>query len=206
MYAVYKAYADYQDSINNPPFDLDIPPVEFPSSAEELLALQNRRVKLRGRFDHENEVCIGPRKNLQVPPNSRIPYWSTDGYYVLTPFILSDGGIRILVNRGWVATHRLDPAKRSLGQIEGEVELNAYVTSQEQLDVISEVRASMRLEKWMYSGTPTEINMKWFSKNLNVSPLALFVADKDNAPRNGPVGGQFSIPEGQYRYVSTVAW
>ena len=204
-YGAYRGYLDYVDQETKAPFDLEIPPVPLPNTKEELQSLHNRRVTIRGRFEHENEVLIGPRKNQQRS-KELIPYWSTDGYYLLTPFILSDSGRRILVNRGWISMLRKDPVKRILSQVEGEIELNAYVTLYEKIDIITETRSSMQIEKWVYSEAQPKVDLESLGRRLNIEPSALFVADKYSTLKNGPIGGQIYIGEGEFRYMSTIAW
>lgn len=52
--------------------------------------LEYSPVEARGRFDSEGEVLVRNRSNGGSP-----------GYWVLTPLIL-DGGVGVVVNRGWV--------------------------------------------------------------------------------------------------------
>src|SRR3546814_10434401 len=67
------------------------------------------RVRLEGRFLHDDEFYLGARTD-----NGRV------GLNVVTPFRLDDGRV-ILVNRGWVPENRRDPATRAEGQPAGEV-------------------------------------------------------------------------------------
>ena len=56
------------------------------------------RLSLRGRFEHDKEIIMGPRP----PPTAKqTPGNVTIGYYVLTPMTLQGSGHRVLVNRGW---------------------------------------------------------------------------------------------------------
>lgn len=190
----------------NEPFDYDVSPVPLPKTNAEILELQNRRVILRGRFEHESEQFLASRKNLQIPSGQYVPYWNQDGYYVLTPFILSDGtGRRLLVNRGWIATHRKDPAKRPLGQVVGEVTINAYVTGAEEMDLFSEVRSTMRMQRWHYSNDHVKLDIGMLSRKLALNPVAVFVADKESTLQGGPVGGQLYVPtKNEFRYIRTI--
>jgi surfeit locus 1 family protein len=78
----------------------------LPKTAEEAKKYEFRPIMLRGKFDHANEILVGPRS----PPKDRSGGMGladvkgeTAGFFVVTPFVLEgDGGDKILVNRGWI--------------------------------------------------------------------------------------------------------
>lgn len=80
-----------------------------------------RRFKLKGRFDYSQEMFLGPRIRNQAT-----------GYLVITPFIRSDGGDPILVERGWISKDKVIPDTRAhnylshLAMPQGEVEIEAF--------------------------------------------------------------------------------
>lgn len=62
-----------------------------------------RKVVLKGHFLHEQEMFVGPRvKN------------GHKGYFLFTPFIRSDTGEKLLVERGWIAEEKVSPEARTL--------------------------------------------------------------------------------------------
>lgn len=62
-----------------------------------------RKVILKGHFLHEQEMFVGPRvKN------------GHKGYFLFTPFIRSDTGEKLLIERGWIAEERVSPESRTL--------------------------------------------------------------------------------------------
>jgi surfeit locus 1 family protein len=71
---------------------------QLPADAGELAALQQRRVRLAGRWLPKHTVFLDNR-----PMNGR------PGFYVVTPLLLADGRA-LLVQRGWVAR---DPLERT---------------------------------------------------------------------------------------------
>ncbi|HMA13354.1 MAG TPA: SURF1 family cytochrome oxidase biogenesis protein, partial [Kiloniellaceae bacterium] len=91
-------------------------PAGFPDPEE----IEFTRVRLEGRFLHDEEFHVGARTE-----NGRI------GYHVVTPFALAPsspgGGRVILVNRGWVPEDRRDPATRVEGQVEGEIAIDGLL-------------------------------------------------------------------------------
>lgn len=62
-----------------------------------------RKIKVKGHFVYEEEIFVGPRaKNGEK------------GYILFTPFIRSDTGEKILVERGWISEEHVSPDNRSL--------------------------------------------------------------------------------------------
>jgi surfeit locus 1 family protein len=54
-------------------------------------AMEFRKVRVTGRFEQERQLFIENRK-----------YQGRNGYHVVTPLILNNSEVRVLVNRGWV--------------------------------------------------------------------------------------------------------
>ncbi|KAI5963742.1 SHY1 [Candida pseudojiufengensis] len=79
-----------------------------------------RRFKCKGKFDYDQEMFLGPRLKDGVL-----------GYLIVTPFIRSDGGKPILVERGWIHKDKVIPSKRTKGYLshlampQGEIEIEA---------------------------------------------------------------------------------
>lgn len=81
-----------------------------------------RRFKVKGRFDYDKEIFLGPRlKNGEL------------GYLLITPFIRSEGGEPILIERGWIQKEKVIPSRRSRGYLahlampQGEIEIEAML-------------------------------------------------------------------------------
>ena len=158
-------------------------PIPFPSNNIDLLqTLNNRRVKLLGRFEHENEFLIDNKRNKQ---HNNPKFGSARGFHVFTPFILSDSGHRILVNRGWLSSLHKEPYKRALGQIEGETEFNAFVVLKESMP-----------KNWLADVLPSLIlghstfDLDLVARQKNIDPTAIFIADSESTVKFGPQGGQ----------------
>lgn len=97
-------------------------PIALPADLRELNDLEYRRVRVRGQFIHEDELYIGPRTDVHKEKS---------GFLVVTPFKLEDSDMTILVNRGWVARNKINPATRPEGQASGPVELVGIVRKTE---------------------------------------------------------------------------
>ena len=66
--------------------------------------MEYQRVSCRGQFDHTQEILLGPKSfvdNRGGSVGGGIISAKGDrvGYLVVTPFVLSESGERILVNR-----------------------------------------------------------------------------------------------------------
>ena len=62
-----------------------------------------RKVLLKGKFLHEQEMFVGPRVRN-----------GHKGYYLITPFIRNDTGEKLLIERGWIAEEKVPPENRTL--------------------------------------------------------------------------------------------
>lgn len=97
-------------------------PVTLATALDQMLRTgeaEYMRVRVRGAFLHDHE------RYFYAPDPKRGP-----GYHVVTPFRLFDDAGVVLVNRGYVPDALKDPAKRSEGQVSGDVELTALVRDQ----------------------------------------------------------------------------
>jgi surfeit locus 1 family protein len=74
-------------------------------------------VRLRGTFDHASERHVFASNSRQQGAIGG------PGYWIFTPFRLSDHQSWTLVNRGFVPQDRKDPATRADAQLAGEVEI-----------------------------------------------------------------------------------
>ncbi len=75
-----------------------------------------RRVRLEGRFRHEDEALVFTDLADPKGPSGGVGSW------VMTPLTLDDGSV-VLINRGFVPANRADPSRRAEGQVGGEVEI-----------------------------------------------------------------------------------
>jgi surfeit locus 1 family protein len=93
-------------------------PVSFEAAiaeAQRSADVEYRRVRVRGRFRHEDE------RHFYAPDQRLGP-----GLHVYTPLETTDGTV-VFVNRGFVPEALRDPAKRDDGQAAGEVEVTGLV-------------------------------------------------------------------------------
>lgn len=84
----------------------------YSATHENELGFEYMRAKVRGRYVHDKE------RYFYAPDPKLGP-----GYHVYTPFEIAGTTAVVFVNRGFVPEDIKDPAKRSQGQIDGEVEV-----------------------------------------------------------------------------------
>lgn len=92
-----------------------LPPQPLPADLSDLSALEFLPVSVEGHFLHAREMYFASRtKDKKV------------GLHVVTPFVMTDGR-GLLVDRGWVAMNRRDPAARAGGQLAGDVRVTGQL-------------------------------------------------------------------------------
>lgn len=96
-----------------------LPAVIDPSVIKDF---EYRRFKVRGTFNYDQEMFLGPRlRHGEL------------GYLVVTPFVRSDGGKPILIERGWIKKDKVVPQSRSKGYLshlampQGEITIEAML-------------------------------------------------------------------------------
>jgi len=161
-------------------------PVPFPLDVDDLLSLEYRKVKVRGKFDHSQELYVMPRGPVDAPARmSAFGSQSQSGANVVTAFTIADQNLRILVNRGWVPRDRIQPASRPEGQVEEEVEFVGVVRKSEPRQQFMP-KNDVEHNHWYYK------DIEAMSHTLNTSPV-LIDADRSSTVSGGPVGGQTRI-------------
>jgi len=87
----------------------------LPNDPAALKPLEFRPVALKGTWLGDTEFDISPRF-----------YKSVLGYFIITPFKLSDGRI-LLINRGWVPADKKDAKTRSDTKVSGPATIHGLV-------------------------------------------------------------------------------
>ncbi|KAL1456056.1 hypothetical protein WDU94_000810 [Cyamophila willieti] len=168
----------------------NLPTVNLPEELFELNDLEYRRVQVRGHFDHSREMYLGPRSFLKGGDSistgglMSAGAGGKSGYYVITPFILSDRNLEILVNRGWVSQDQKNPATRKQGQVTQEIVLEGIVRH-------SEPRPTF-VPKYQSGNTWSYRNLSEMSTVMGTSPVYLDACVDSDVP-GGPIGGQTRI-------------
>jgi surfeit locus 1 family protein len=150
--------------------------------------IEYRHVIVTGTFDHSRETLV-------QAVTERGP-----GFWVLTPFILSEGP-SVLINRGFVPPEKRDPATRSEGQIAGRQTVSGLLR-------LSEPRGA-----FLRTNDPGKGN--WYSRDVQaigdskkVADLAPYFIDADAAANPGglPIGGLTVIQFRNSHLVYALTW
>jgi surfeit locus 1 family protein len=160
--------------LNAPPVDL-LPEAAWatlhPKTSEYL------KVKATGRFLHDKEARLNSFIAGPTPGSTVV------GSLILTPLQLADGSI-VIVNRGFVPTELTDPARRSQGQVPGEVTVTGLLRAPEKQGLFVPDNDPAR-NIW-FSRQPAEI-----ARAYGLNRVAPFLIDADATPVPGgwPRGG-----------------
>jgi surfeit locus 1 family protein len=105
----------FKDALSRPP--LPLPPVVDESVVHEF---DYRRIRLKGKWRHDQEMLVGPRMRD-----------GHEGFIVITPLERGDEGTTILVSRGWISKkYASQKTRRQLGPEalpDGEVEVEGLL-------------------------------------------------------------------------------
>lgn len=164
-------------------------PIALPPMGADIAAAEFRRVTLNGRFDHAREFYLAARSQ-----NGNVGYW------VVTPFVLADGGGAVLVNRGWVPNEKKAPEARAEGQVAGDVAFDG-ILRQPQRQSWFQPENEPKNNLWFYLD-PAEMAA---SSGLPVRQDTYLDAMKTDIPGGFPLGGQtrIDLPNDHLQYAIT---
>jgi surfeit locus 1 family protein len=149
------------------------------------------RIKVRGRFDHDDERYL-----------YAIDAEGEPGWHVITPFD-TDTGELVLVDRGFVPEPLREPASRAEGQQQGVVEVTGLARPPE--------------AQGLFLPNNEPENNRWFYRDLNgmiysiyptatLDPAPFFIeAEPSDVPGGWPLGGQtrLELPNDHLQYALT---
>ncbi|KAL2100122.1 hypothetical protein ACEWY4_004516 [Coilia grayii] len=177
-------------------------PVPLPTDPMELKTLEYRRVKVRGRFDHSQELHILPRSPVDPEKEAReagrISSSGESGANIVTPFYCTDLGIKILVNRGYVPKQKIRPETRMKGQVEEEVDVVGVVRLTEQRKQFVP-HNNVEANRWHYR------DLEAMARVTGAEPIFID-ADLASTIPGGPIGGQTRITLRNEHMQYIVTW
>lgn len=147
-----------------------------------------RRVELRGLFHHELETCTQALSELGA------------GCWVMTP-LRTEAGWWVLVNRGFVAPDKRDPASRAVSQPQGVVTVTGLLRLSEPLGGF--LRRNLPAEQRWYSRDVAAIGA---ARGLPAPELAPYFVDAAETVAGGPVGGLTVIRFPNNHLVYALTW
>ncbi|XP_073414494.1 surfeit locus protein 1 [Dendrobates tinctorius] len=176
-------------------------PISLPTDLTELQTLEFHPVKVTGHFDHSKEIYLRPRTLVKPSKQSQESSGMAppeNGAHVITPFLCTDSGITILVNRGFVPNKKLNPQTRMEGQIDGQQDLVGIVR-------LTETRQQFAPENDVQ-------NNMWYYRDLaamaeQTGALPIYIeADCDSTVHGGPIGGQTRLTLRNDHLQYSVTW
>nr|XP_019937570.1 PREDICTED: surfeit locus protein 1 [Paralichthys olivaceus] len=177
-------------------------PIPLPLNPDELNELEYRRVRVRGQYDHSQELYILPRSPVDPEKEAReagrLSSSGETGANVVTPFHCTDLGITILVNRGYVPRQKIRPETRMKGQAEGEMEVVGVVR-------LTEIRKpfvpnnDVEKNRWHYR------DLEAMSRVTGAEPIFID-ADYGSTIPGGPIGGQTRVTLRNEHMQYIVTW
>jgi surfeit locus 1 family protein len=166
----------------------EAPLTRLPQSAEELEAKNFFPVALEGSWVPDREFHISPRF-----------YKSTLGYFVITPFKLTDGRY-VLVNRGWVPAKQKKPESRPASAVNGKATIHGMIRTGDE-------------RNWMTP--PNDVNRNiWFGRDVadmaahaKITPVAPAMVDivgvQDDNVLPVPSDGHIKLRNDHLSYIIT---
>lgn len=188
-----------QDLIQNMNARQSAKPQKLPLNPHLMSDLEYQRFHVRGEFDHNHIVYLGPRSLIEKEDSQGGLFSTGDtiGFNIITPFKLENSEERILVNRGWVPRTKLTPDSRGETLPSGVVELTGVVRLTD--------------KGGRFSPQNSEDSDLWPARDVEalakyMNTLAIYIdADAESTVSNGPVGGQtrIKLPNDHVSYFVT---
>jgi surfeit locus 1 family protein len=152
-----------------------------------------RHVRVEGRFLNDQETLVHGLAPGETPGRA------LQGYYVLTPLQVRDGGT-VLVNRGFVPTELKGQPDRRDGLIAGETTVTGILRASE--------------PRGLFVPEPDPARGEWFNRDVagiaaarGLGPVAPYLIEVDAVPgqTTWPRGGQLRVdlPNNHLQYAFT---
>lgn len=167
--------------------------------------LEYRRIKVEGHYDQDpaHQIYLKPRPlivNDEAILRGRTAHQANIGVNVITPFILANSNLRILVNRGWLALKGRD-----------SVEDSAHIgIDREKEEVVGILRKSDK--RPTYGLQNNELGKEWqirdieaMARVLKTSPI-LIDAIEEKSRQEGPIGGQTALQVRNEHLNYAITW
>ncbi|KAM4012889.1 surfeit locus protein 1-like [Anomaloglossus baeobatrachus] len=176
-------------------------PISLPTDPTELQTMEFRPIKVSGHFDHSKELYLKPRTLVKPSKQSQESSGlgpQEIGAHVITPFLCTDSGITILVNRGFVPNKKLNPQTRMEGQIDGNLDLVGIVR-------LTEPRQQFAPENDVQNNVWYYRDLAAMADRTGAQPICI-EADCDSTVPGGPIGGQTRVALRNDHLQYSVTW
>jgi surfeit locus 1 family protein len=149
------------------------------------------RVRVEGRFLNDKERYLYALSD------------GTPGWEVITP-LATDGGDRVLVDRGFVPDALRDPASRPQGQTEGVVAVTGLVRASETKDTFTPDNDPAR-NRWFWRDL-TGMAGSMFPEGATGAAPFLLAAERSDVPGGWPQGGQTRLALSNNHLQYAITW
>ncbi|XP_067126255.1 surfeit locus protein 1 [Centruroides vittatus] len=176
-------------------------PISLPEDLREIKDLEYRKIRVKGRFDHSKEMYITPRSLvISGGKESRTNFFSSgqSGSFVVTPFILSDRNLTILVNRGWVPKKKTFSSTREEGQIKDELEIEGVVRLTEKRPPFA-IKQTANPPFWYHR------DVDGMAYSVRAAPVFIDAVAESTVP-GGPIGGQTRVTLRNEHFSYIITW
>lgn len=169
---------------------LSAPSEPLPATLTEPTTFDYRRVSVAGRFHHESEFHLQARTHR-----------GDVGVQIVTPLERADGAGVVMINRGWVPLARQDPARRSEGQIAGQVTVTGLARVPAPPGAFQPANDPER-NLWFWVDLPAMARAAGFAATVPI------VVEADATPNPGgfPIGGQTRVTIANDHLVYAATW
>jgi surfeit locus 1 family protein len=154
-----------------------------------------RRVRLRGRYEHEHETAVRAVTALG------------GGYWILTP-MLCEGGFRVLVNRGFVPAELRPRATRAAQEPAGVQQLTGLLRFSEPGGSLLQ-RNDSSAERWVSRDVPAIAAARGLEHAVPSAPVAPYFVDAEAGsatPATWPRAGLTVVRFSNNHLVYAVTW
>jgi surfeit locus 1 family protein len=165
-------------------------PIALPATLDVARTQEFRHVSDDGALLNDREIYLAATSDS-----------GESGYQVLTP-LQEAGGRVVFVNRGFIPLDMKDPAKRSAGELTGEVHITGLLRlppAQKPTFFLPDNRPDLNLWFW--------VDLPAMAKAARVPDAVLFYIDADKTPNPGgwPKGGitRLELPNNHLQYAIT---
>uniref|UniRef100_A0A6V7HL48 SURF1-like protein n=1 Tax=Bracon brevicornis TaxID=1563983 RepID=A0A6V7HL48_9HYME len=179
-------------------------PVPLPEDLQELEKMEYMPVKIRGEFLYDKEIKIGPKSLIQdgaavgEKTGGLMSSSTSTGYWIITPFKVSDRDTTILVNRGWVRGKRGRMTEKDLAHVPGEMEITGVVRLNETRPVFMP-KNTPKSKLWVYR------DIHSMAEATDSDPVFVDLVASDGFP-GGPIAGQTRISFRNEHLSYIVTW
>lgn len=196
--------ANLKERLNMDPIDLFMI-----DSLEDLKGLEYSRVSVKGRYEQDptKQIFLKPRMlvdNKEASLRGRSEFSRNIGVNVVTPFVLEDSNLRILINRGWLPLTGSEEYLSNAG--------NGLGDGKKPTEVVGVIRASDNQPKFGISNDLESNEFQFriveeMANKLQTAPIYIEATENNPPGQLGtPIGGQTQVKVRNEHLNYAITW